>query len=60
MNPATLKIANVTDIYVLRVGLMQGQYAYATALGLVFGAVQLSLVFAANALTRRSTGYGLW
>ena len=60
MNPATLKVANVTDIYVLRVGLLQGQYAYATALGLVFGAVQLSLVFVANGLTRRSTGYGLW
>ena len=60
MNAMTLKVANVTDIYVLRVGLLQGQYAYATALGLVFGIVQLGLVLLANRLTKRSTGYGLW
>ncbi len=60
MNPLTARAANITDIYILRVGLLQGQFAYATALGLVFGLAQLALVILANRFTNRSVGHGLW
>lgn len=60
MNPMIARVANVTDIYVLRVGLLQGQYAYATAIGLVFGVFSLALLVTANRIARRSMGYGLW
>ena len=60
MNPMIARVANVTDIYVLRVGLLQGQYAYATAIGLIFGLFSVTLLITANRIARRSMGYGLW
>ena len=60
MNPSVAKIANVSDIYVLRIGIIQGKYSYGTALGLIFGMLSLGLTITANKLARRSVGYGLW
>ena len=60
MNPTIAEMAYVTDYYVLRVGLIQGNYAFAAAMGLVFSVIALALVLTANWLSKRSAGTGIW
>lgn len=60
MNPVTRRLANVTDVYVVRLGLMQGQYAFATAIGLVFSILSLSLTLIANRISKQAGGSGIW
>lgn len=60
MNPMVARLANVTDIYVLRVGLQQAQYSFATALGLVFGVLGFTLTMIANRVSKTSGGSGIW
>ncbi|PYE50171.1 sugar ABC transporter permease [Paenibacillus barcinonensis] len=45
--------ADILDTYVLRVGMMQGQYGYASAVGLLQGIVGLILVITVNKLVRK-------
>lgn len=59
-NPSVERIANITDIYVLRMGIIQGEYAYATALGLVFSLLALILTYTANRISKGSVGTGIW
>ena len=60
MNPMVSRLANVTDIYVLNIGLVQGQYAYATAVGLVFSILAFALTMIANRISKGSMGQGIW
>ncbi len=60
MNPTIAEMAYVTDYYVLRVGLIQGNYAFAAAMGLVFSVIALVLVLSANWISKRSAGTGIW
>ena len=60
MNPRTMRIANVTDIYVLRVGLIQANYSLGTAIGLVFGVLGLTLTMIANKASKSAGGAGIW
>lgn len=60
MNPMVAKLANVTDIYVLNIGLVQGQFAYATAVGLVFSILAFALTMIANRISKGSMGQGIW
>ena len=60
MNLSTRRIAYVTDIYVLRLGLVQGQYSAATAIGLVYSVLGLALVLIANRISKSSYGHGIW
>ena len=60
MNPTIAEMAYVTDYYVLRVGLIQGNYAFAAAMGLVFSVIALALVLTANWISKRSAGTGIW
>jgi putative aldouronate transport system permease protein len=60
MNASTRRLAYVTDIYVLRLGLIQGQYSTATALELVYSVVGLALVLIANYLSKSRAGHGIW
>ena len=56
MNLSTRRIAYVTDIYVLRLGLVQGQYSAATAIGLLYSVLGLALVLIANRISKSSYG----
>ena len=60
MNASTRRMAYVTDIYVLRLGLIQGQYSTAAALELVYSVVGLALVLIANYLSKSRAGHGIW
>ena len=59
-NTRTLRAASITDIYVLTAGIIRGEYAYATAMGLIFGVWGLMLTAAANSVSKRVVGHGLW
>ncbi len=59
-NPATRRVAYITDIYVIRIGLMQGQYSFATAVGLIYSVVGLALTLIANRVSKGSVGHGIF
>jgi putative aldouronate transport system permease protein len=53
-------VADILDTWVYRQGVLEFQFSLATAVGLFKGAIGLILVFAANRLTRRFAGSGLY
>jgi putative aldouronate transport system permease protein len=59
-NAATRRVAYITDIYVIRIGLMQGQYSFATAVGLIYSVVGLALTLIANRVSKGSVGHGIF
>lgn len=58
--PGNMSIADTLDTFVVRVGLQQGQFGYATAVGLIQGVVGLILVVACNRISKKVTEVGLW
>ena len=44
MNDSVLSVIDILDTYVYRIGLMNGQYAYATAASLFKGVIGLFLI----------------
>ncbi|MBP1988551.1 ABC transporter permease [Paenibacillus eucommiae] len=59
-NPATYETADILSTYVYRVGLGQGNYSYATAIGLFTGVVNLVLLVGANYFSRKVGETSLW
>lgn len=53
MNGAVSGVADVFDTYVYRVGVLQGQFSYTTAVGLFKSVVGLLLVIGANKLSKK-------
>jgi putative aldouronate transport system permease protein len=58
--PGNMALADTLDLFVVRVGLQNGQFGYATAVGLVQGLVGLCLVVAANKISRRYAEISVW
>lgn len=58
--PGNMNAADILDVYVLRTGLMQGQFGYATAIGMLQGLAGLGMVVLANRLARKFTEVSLW
>jgi len=52
--------SQVLDVYIIRVGLEQARYSFAAAAGLFKQVVNLILLLAANTISRRLTGKGLF
>jgi putative aldouronate transport system permease protein len=52
-NPITHDVANILDIFVYDVGLLQGRFGYATAVGLFKSVIGFGMVFGANRLASR-------
>ena len=46
--------------YVVRIGLLGGQFGYATAIGLIQGLVGLVMVVTANKICKKMTEVSLW
>ena len=47
-----MELADILDTYIIRVGIQNGQYGYATAVGLMQGVIGLILVVTANELPK--------
>jgi putative aldouronate transport system permease protein len=58
--PGNMIVADTLDVYVVRIGLQNGQFGYASAIGLIQGLVGLVLVVTTNAISKKYTEVGLW
>ncbi|HJC25087.1 MAG TPA: ABC transporter permease subunit [Candidatus Eisenbergiella merdavium] len=58
--PTTYETADIIGTYVYRMGLESGNYSYATAVGLFQGIINLVLLTAANVVSKKTTGSGLY
>jgi putative aldouronate transport system permease protein len=58
--PGNMSVADTLDTFVVRVGLQNGQFGYATSIGLIQGIVGLILVVSANKICKRMTEVSLW
>lgn len=59
-NPAVNSVIDILDTYIYRIGLQNGQYSLATAVGLFKGAVGMALVLLTHVTSKRLTGEGVW
>lgn len=59
-NPVTYETADIISTYVYRVGLVQGNYSYATAIGLFLGVISFIFLFFANYFAKRAGQESLW
>lgn len=60
LNGLNREVADIFDTYVYRIGLIQGQLSYSTAIGLFKGAVGLVLVVIANGLSKKLGEEGIF
>ena len=60
MNDSVLSVIDILDTYVYRIGLLNGQYAYATAASLFKGVIGLVLILGTHFLSKKLTGKGVW
>ncbi|MCR4729048.1 MAG: ABC transporter permease subunit [Lachnospiraceae bacterium] len=58
--PATYETADVISSYVYRVGLIQANYSYSTAINLFNSVVNFIVLAVANKLGKKISGSGLW
>ncbi len=58
--PATYETADIISTYVYRVGLVQGNYSYATAIDVFTGIIGFIFVFSANFVSRKISDNSLW
>ncbi|MDR1904380.1 MAG: ABC transporter permease subunit, partial [Treponema sp.] len=58
--PGNMSLADTLDLFVVRVGLQNGQFGYATAVGLVQGLVGLFLVVMTNRISRKYAEVSVW
>ena len=59
-NTSNNSASDILQTYSFRIGLSQGRYAFATAVGLIQSFVSVLLVFSTNAAAKRVTGSGLF
>lgn len=60
MNDSVISVIDILDTYVYRVGLANGQYAYATAASLFKGAIGIVLISFTHFTSKKLTGKGIW
>lgn len=59
-NTMNYEASSIVQTYVYNVGLANGRYAYATAVGLIQSAISLIFVFGSNFLSKKVAGSGLF
>ena len=59
-NPLVYEVADVFETYTYRVGLREGRFSFATAVGMFQAVVGLVLIFTTNAVARKVGERGLW
>lgn len=59
-NDAIRDRIDILDTYVYRMGLVGGEYAYATAAGVFKAVIGMAMILAAHFVSKRLTGKGVW
>jgi len=59
-NPTTYEVADVISTFIYRKGLVDFDYSFSTAVGLFNSVINITLVYFANALSKRVNEYSLW
>lgn len=59
-NPMTLNVAETVSTYSYTMGISQGRYSFATAIGLFASVVNIILLFITNRISRKVTENSLW
>ncbi|UKS27313.1 ABC transporter permease subunit [Paenibacillus sp. HWE-109] len=59
-NPATYDTSDVISTYVYRVGVLQGNFSYASAIDLFMGIIGFLLVYSSNQISRKLGETSLW
>lgn len=59
-NPVTLEVADVISSYTYRTGLVEGNYSFASAVGLFNSAINMALVLCANKISKKVSEVSLW
>ncbi|WP_304944096.1 ABC transporter permease [Vallitalea guaymasensis] len=58
--PPTIPVSEVLETYSVKVGLQQGQYSYATVVGLFQSIVSLILIVVTNRIAKKVSNTSLW
>lgn len=59
-NAVNNSVSEILETYTLKMGLAQGRFSYATAIGLVQSVISVLLIYSSNYMVRRITGTGLF
>jgi putative aldouronate transport system permease protein len=59
-NPLVYKTADILDTYIYRMGVISGQYSFATAVGFFKSLVSMILIVGGNWMARRFAGYRIF
>jgi putative aldouronate transport system permease protein len=60
MNDSVIGVSDIIDTYAYRIGLLQMNFSYATAVGLFQGIIGLILIFVTNRIARKNETGSLW
>lgn len=59
-NPVNNSVSEIIQTYTLKMGLAQGRYSYATAIGLIQSVISLTLILVSNYSAKKASGVGLF
>jgi putative aldouronate transport system permease protein len=60
INDSVISVIDILDTYVYRIGILNGQYAYATAASLFKGVIGVVLILSTHFIAKRISGKGVW
>ncbi|MHA6482154.1 ABC transporter permease [Paenibacillus sp. strain BS8-2] len=60
MNDSVISVVDILDTYVYRIGIGNGQFAFATAASLFKGAIGIVLILGTHFISKRISGKGVW
>ncbi|KKC47069.1 MULTISPECIES: sugar ABC transporter permease [Paenibacillus] len=60
MNASVISVVDILDTYVYRIGIGNGQFAYATAASLFKGVIGIVLILGTHFISKRISGKGVW
>lgn len=59
-NPAVYESGDIIDTYIYRIGLTQGEFSNATAIGLFLNIINCSMLLTVNKIITKIRGYGIY
>lgn len=59
-NQGNMEVSDIIQTYVMRIGLSNGRYSFATAVGMFQSVISVTLVFLSNFISKKVSGNGLF